>query len=56
MQNTKKPFKYLKNNLRIKFRNMGGADCTPNANQFLWNFPHGHVKAVFGLESGCIEM
>ena len=35
---------------------MLGAVCTPKATLFHWNFPYGQVNAVYGLESGCIEI
>ena len=48
--------KYLTSDLKIKFRNALGDDCTPNATCFHWKFPYGQVKALFGPESGCIKI
>ena len=35
---------------------MLGTVNTPKATLFHWNFLYGQVMAVFGLESGCIEI
>ena len=35
---------------------MFGTVCTLKATLFHWNFTYGQVNAVFGLESGCIEV
>ena len=40
----------------MRFRKMLGAICTPKVTLFQWNFPYGQVKAVFGLDSGGIEI
>ena len=40
----------------MMFGKMLGAVYTPKATLFHWNFPYWQVKAVFGLESACIEM
>ena len=39
----------FKNNLNIKFRNALGADFTPDATHFHWNFPYGQIKAILVL-------